>query len=146
MARHELVEKALAMLAPAVPIPERGSHEWWTEQWRDLARVTDRLLPDDPRLAPVLDSLSKCDHFYKLQELDGFTKASQRVRRLMLFVPGAQIWWEGEFMSHRLGSLGSATVEQVICSDGRLWVWGIWQGIGRWVSESIITKIEGPTP
>jgi hypothetical protein len=143
MARHELVEKALAMLKPAVPPPEQGSHEWWTEQWRELAQVKDGLLPDDPRAAPVLSVLAECDGCYKAANLDGFMNASKRVLRLMQFIPEAQVWWEGECMPHRLGSIGPAVVEQVICSDGRLWVWCTWDKTGRWVSESIITKIEG---
>lgn len=146
MARHELVEKALEMLKPAVPPPERGSHGWWVSHWNDLAMVTDGVLPDDPRLGPLLDCLAVCDGCYKATDLDGFEKASARVRRLMQFVPGAKVRWEGEFMSHRLGSIGPAIVEQVICSDGRLWVWIAWQGLERWISETIIVKIEGPTP
>jgi hypothetical protein len=142
MARHELVEKALEMLKPAVPTPKRGSHEWWTEQWRGLANVTDGVLPDDPRVGPVLDTLAICDKHFKAADLNGFEKDAKRVRRLMLFAPGALVWWEGEFISHRLGVLGPATVEQVSRSDGRLWVWVSWRGIGRWVNESIITKIE----
>lgn len=144
MARHELVEKALAMLKPAVPLPERGGHQWWVLEWNGLSKVTDGVLPDDPRVAPVLDALAVCDRLYQTADLDGFTKASQRVYWVMQFVPGARVWWEDEYRSHRLGVLGAATVEQVICSEGRLWVWVFWQGIGRWVSESIITKIEGP--
>jgi hypothetical protein len=65
------------------------------------------------------------------------------VRRLMAFAPGAKVRWEGS-ENHRLCVLGPAMVEQVICSEGRLWVWTSWRGVGRWVSETIITKIEEP--
>ena len=140
----ESIKEILKQELPTTPRPERGSHEWWVAQWKDLATVTDRLLPDDPRVAPVLDSLSKCDHYYKLQDLDGFTKASQQVQRLMLFVPGVRLWWHGEVMPHRLGSIGPAMVQQVICSEGRLWCWVEWKGLGRWICEVIIVKIEEP--
>lgn len=146
MARHELVDKALAMLKPAVPPPEKGSHEWWVSQWKDLAMVTDGLLPDDPRLGPVLDCLASCDGCYKAADVDGFEKASIRVRRFMQFVPGAHVWWQGEFMPHRLGNIGPAIVEQVHYDNGKLWIWTSWRGVGRWVSEAVICKIEGPTP
>lgn len=144
MARHELVDKALAMLKPALPPPEHGAHQWWISQWKGLATVTDGLTPEDPRLNPILDALAVCDRHYRTADLDGFEKASQRVYRLMQFVPGARVCWEGEYRSHRLGVLGPAKVEQVICSEGRLWAWVFWQGRGRWVCEAIVSKNEGP--
>lgn len=144
MARHELVDKALAMLKPAVPPPEPGSHEWWVDQWGTLSRETHGLTPDDPRLNPILDALAVCDRHYRTADLDGFTKASERVRRLMRLAPNARVWWEGA-VNHLLRTLGPATVEDVQHDTGRLWVWVTWQGTGRWVSESLITNIEGPT-
>ena len=123
--------------------PEPGSHNWWVSQWRDLATVTDGLLPDDARVGPVLSRLAECDRCYKAADLDGFTKGAERVRRLMHFVPGATVRWEGT-ANHRVTTLGPATVEHVHHDQGRLWVWVSWRGTGRWISETIITKIEGP--
>lgn len=144
MARDALVEKALELAISAGRVPALGSHEWWTAQWKDLARDTHGLLPDDPRIGPLLGALAVCDHHYKAQDLDGFTKGAERVRRFMQFVPGAKVRWQGS-NNHRLCILGPSTVEMVHCNQGRLWVW-VWHGMGRWVCESIVTKIEGSTP
>lgn len=125
------------------PTPEPGSHDWWVSQWRELATVTHGLLPDDPRLVPVLDALAVCEGHYKAAELDGFAKGAEQVKRLMQFRPGATVRWEGT-VNHRLTVLGPATVEVVHHDQGRLWVWVSWRGAGRWISETIITTIEGP--
>ena len=143
MARSELVEKALEMLKPAGRTPEPGSHEWWTAQWRDLAKLTHGLQPEDPRFGPVLAGLAVCDQHYKAADLDAFTVGAERVRRLMQFVPGAKVRWEG-MVNHRLTVFGPATVELVHHDQCRLVVFLTWKGIERWVSEAIITKIEGP--
>ena len=145
MPRSELVERALEMLKPAGRTPEPGSHDWWTAQWKDLARVTDGLLPDDARLGPVLNGLADCDRYYKAADLDGFTKGAERVRRLMAFTLGAMIWWQGS-KDHRLCVLGPASILHVHQDDGKLYVFVVWKGTERWISESIIIKIEGSTP
>lgn len=116
----------------------------WLDQWRQLAGLTHGLTAQDPRLNAIVDALADCDRHYKAEDLAAFTETAQRVRRLMAFAPGAKVRWQGS-ENHRLCILGPAKVEQVICSEGRLWVWVFWQGRGRWVSESIVTKIEGPT-
>lgn len=143
MARSELVERALEMVKAAGRVPEPGSHDWWIFRWRDLAKATDGLLPDDPRLNPVLDALAVCDRHYKEADIKSFTKGAERVRRLMLFTPGATVRWEGT-LNHRRTTLGPAIVEHVHVDDGRLIVFVVWKGLPRWISECIITKIEGP--
>jgi hypothetical protein len=142
MARSELVERALKILETAGRTPEPGSHDWWVGRWRELATVTNGLLSDDARVGPVLSALAECDRSYKAADLDGFTKGAARVRRMMCFIPGAKVKWEGT-VNHRRRTL-AATVEHVHNDDGKLYVFTIWNGIERWVSEAIITKIEGP--
>jgi len=145
MTRSELVERALEIARSAGRTPERGSHEWWVSRWRELATVTHGLLPDDPRVNPVLSTLAECDRSYKAHDLDGFKTGTERLRRLMGFARGAVVRWEG-VANHRLVVLGPATVEQVHEYHGRLYVWVTWKGIERLISESIIMQIEGPTP
>ena len=115
----------------------------WLTRWRDLAQMTSGLESDDPRLTPILSCLAQCQRSHEAGDLDGFTKGTARVHRFMQFVPGATIRWEGG-VDHRLTVLGPATVEHVHHDDGQLHVFVIWKGIERWVSESIITTIEGP--
>ncbi len=116
----------------------------WLSRWRELARLTDGLLPEDPRFDPILTALSDCDRAFKAQDLDAFTKGTERVRRLMQFTPGAKVRWEGT-VNHRLCTLGPATVELVHHDEGKLFAFVVWRGIERWISETIITKIEGTT-
>lgn len=132
-------KESLAMSSPG----DRLKAPDWSDQWRQLAGLTHGLTAEDPRLNPILDALADCDRHYKAGDLAAFTDTSERVKRLMCFAPGAKVRWQGS-ETYRLCILGPATVAQVICSEGRLWAWVFWQGIGRWVSESIITKIEGP--
>jgi hypothetical protein len=106
--------------------------------------VTSDIEPDDPRLTPVLSALAVCEAHYRKGNLDDFTKAATQVQRLMLFTPGATIRWHGH-IEHRLTIQGPATVEHVHHDQGRLWIWVEWQGTGRWISEAIVTTIEGPT-
>lgn len=117
----------------------------WLDRWRQLARVTDGLLPDDPRLNPLLSVLADCDRHYQSGDVAAFMKAAERVRRLMCFVPGATVRWEGA-MNHRQATLGPAVIEHVHYDGANLYVFVIWRGIERWVSETIITKIERPKP
>ena len=143
MARNALVEKALELAISAGRTPDRGSHSWWTDQWAALTRETSELTSDDPRMSPILHALAICDRVHKAADLDGFMKSAKSVRRLMCFVPGARVWWEGA-VNHRLTMFGPALVEHVHCDDARLYVFVIWKGIGRWLSEAIVRNIEGP--
>ncbi len=141
--RSELVERALAMLTPSsrTAAPSTPASDWLT-RWRDLATVTSGLDADDPRLTPVLKGLAACQHCHDSGDLDGFTQAAARVRRLMQFVPGATVRWEGA-VNHRLTTL-SAVAEHVHYDGGKLIVFLTWQGLDRCVADSIITQIEGP--
>jgi hypothetical protein len=115
----------------------------WLTRWRELAQVTSGLEADDPRTTPVLATLAECQRAHEAGDMDAFTKAAARVRRLMQFAPGATIRWEGR-VNHRRMVLGPAVIEYVHHADGKLYVFVVWKGIERWVSETIITKIEGP--
>jgi hypothetical protein len=142
MIHSELVERALEMARSAGRTPEPGSHDWWVSRWKELAHMTNGLTTDDPRLGPVLSAMATCQHCYQAADPDGFQLAAAQVQRLMGFVPGAQITWQ--VIEDRLVTLGPATVELVHHNDDRLYVFVVWNGVERWVSESIITKIEGP--
>ena len=144
--RSELVERALAMLnavpsrrtaAPVTPASD------WLSRWRELASITASLEADDSRLPVVLIALAECQHAHDAGDLHGFITAAAQVHRLMQFIPGASVRWEGS-MNHRLCSLGPATVECVQYSRGRLWAWITWQDSGRWIADTLITQIEGP--
>jgi hypothetical protein len=117
----------------------------WPVIWRELAQVTDGLSPDDARVGPVLFALAVCEARYKAGDLDGFTISAERVRRLMAFVPGASIRWDA-VVGQRLVALGPARVEYVHNDNGQLFVFVTYQGVERWVSETILTTIMGPTP
>jgi hypothetical protein len=138
-ARQTLEQQHAAPLIQAT-----GQAADWLVRWRDLTQVRDGLLQDDPRANPVLSALSDCDRCYKAQDLDGFTKGAAGARRLMCFVPGATIRWQG-IANQRFMILGPATVEYVHHDDGKLYVFVVWQGIERWVSETSIMQIERPT-
>ncbi|MFO0699743.1 MAG: hypothetical protein U0236_10975 [Nitrospira sp.] len=141
LGRQSAEHESSAMRSPG----DRPQDLDWLSQWRLLARTTEGLTSEDPRLNPVLDVLADCDRHYKAGDLSSFTEQSERVKRLMCFAPGAKVRWHGS-ENHRLCILGPATVEQVIVDGGRLIVFVIWKGIGRWISETIIKKIEMPMP
>lgn len=136
-------DNGVSRIVTLCPASEPGSHDWWVRRWREFANVTRRLLPDDARVDPVLTALAHCDRCYKAADLNGFMKGAEQVRRLMQFVAGASARWEG-ITNHRVTTLGPATVKHVLYDQGRLWVWISWRGTERWISETIITKIEGP--
>jgi hypothetical protein len=129
----------------SVPSPsaERQVPDWLTH-WRELARQTAGLSPDDPRMGPVLSTLAEAERAHKAGDAEGFQRAAIQAHRLMQFIPGARVRWQATVNS-RLALLGPATVVHVHEDLGRLWVWVSWQGAGRWVHESIITTIEWPT-
>ena len=89
----------------------------WAARWRTLAQMTSGLEQDDPRLDPVLSALAQCQHAHE-----------------------AQVTWKSS-QGHQ--ALGAARVEHVHVSDGRLFVFVVWQDTGRWISETAITSIEG---
>ncbi|MFY4728333.1 hypothetical protein [Nitrospira sp. BLG_2] len=68
-----------------LPINE-GSPNWLAE-WRELASQTAGLLPDDPRLSPVLEGLSRCDEAFLANDYPGFLRAKAAVLCLMKEVP-----------------------------------------------------------
>jgi len=115
----------------------------WLTRWRELAQVTGGLLPDDPRVNPVLSVLADCDRAHRLGDLHGFQRAAARVHRLMQFAPGSTVCWDGT-VNHRLTLLGPAPVEFVHFADGRLQVCVVWQGNWRLVSEAIVKEIRDP--
>ncbi|MBA3754003.1 MAG: hypothetical protein H0X01_07690, partial [Nitrospira sp.] len=121
---------------------ELGSHAWWVNQWKDLVKVTNGLLPDDPRLPIELAGLAACDLAYKAKDVVAFQQAAERVRRLMQFEPRATIRWEG-MTNQGVRRLGQATVELVHEDGGRLYVFATWRESARWINETIITHIEG---
>lgn len=59
----------------------------WLTEWRQLAAETSGLLPDDPRLAPVLEGLSRCDEAFLANDYPGFLRAKAAVLALMHEVP-----------------------------------------------------------
>lgn len=59
----------------------------WLAEWRELASQTAGLLPDDPRLRPVLEGLSRCDEAFLANDYPGFLRAKAAVLALMNEVP-----------------------------------------------------------
>jgi hypothetical protein len=131
----------LTLREPSLPPSKVGID--WLARWQEVAQGTDGLLPDDPRVDPVLTVVAECNRCHKTQNVDGFMTSTARIRRLMAFVPGATIRWEG-IANQRLMILGPATVEYVHHDDGKLYVFVVWQGTERWVSETSITTVERP--
>jgi RecB family endonuclease NucS len=112
-------------------------------QWRALVTTTHGLMKEDPRVGPVLSALAVCDAHYKGGDVDRFQVATERVRRLMQFAPGAMIRWESR-VHDRLVILGPGRIEHVHDDHGRLQVFVIWEDTARWISDAIITEIEEP--
>lgn len=130
MAPNELVEKALALALEAGRRPDRGSHEWWVCQWRDLAKVSHPLLQSDPRTSQVLAGLGECDRAYKAKNLDEFERAAKHVQRLMRLVPGVMIEWARTDRTRQSGRVDLRQSD----SDGILWVFvtlpdGSWSAV-----------------
>ncbi|MBX3341994.1 MAG: hypothetical protein KF711_10415 [Nitrospira sp.] len=66
----------------------------WATKWRDLAKESSGVTPDDPRLNSILSALALADTAYKSKDLATFEQAAARVRRLMKLMPVATIEWE----------------------------------------------------
>jgi hypothetical protein len=61
----------------------------------------------------------------------------------MQLVPETIVRWEGT-VNNCLVTCGQAKAEHVHHDDGKLYVFVVWNGTERWISESIITSIEEP--
>jgi hypothetical protein len=66
----------------------------WAAKWRDLAKLTNGILPDDPRLDAVREALALADTAYQAKAPVAFEEAAARVRQLMKLMPGASIEWQ----------------------------------------------------
>jgi len=53
----------------------------WLNAWRELARLTDGLLPDDPRLQSILMALRRCDDTFLANDWPAFQRAAEHVRQ-----------------------------------------------------------------
>ena len=55
----------------------------WTLAWRSLARDTERLRAEDPRLAPVRAAVDRCDVAYHARDWGAFQRAAHDARMAM---------------------------------------------------------------
>ena len=55
----------------------------WQKEWRRLAALTAGLEAGDPRLAPVMRLLGKCDDFFLRADAAGFTRTARQVEEAM---------------------------------------------------------------
>lgn len=69
------------------PRGETGPVHDWLAEWRELATKTAGLLPDDPRLGPVLEGLAQCDEAFLANDYRRFLKEKAAVLALMNEVP-----------------------------------------------------------
>lgn len=53
----------------------------WLGAWRELARLTDGMLPDDSRLQPILMALRRCDDTFLANDWPAFQRAVEQVRQ-----------------------------------------------------------------
>lgn len=63
--------------------PRRATSAEWLTAWRELASQTAGLLPDDPRLALVVEGLGCCDEAFLANDYPRFLQAKAQVLRLM---------------------------------------------------------------
>lgn len=90
----------------------------WLDRWKDLAKATDGMLPDDPRLPLVTAALHRCDDHYKAGNQEGFEQEAATLDRLMLITPGNTITWERPDRTQQ-----RAVVDFLHCDDsGALWI------------------------
>lgn len=90
----------------------------WASKWRDLAKLSDGLLPTDARLPLVKAALDRCDNHYKQGNVDGFEAEVERIQRLMKILPGAMLSWERYDRSKMRG-----LVDFTACDEtGGLWI------------------------
>ena len=89
----------------------------------------------------MLAALAECDVAYRAMNEPLFLHATERVLRVAAFVRGGSVYW----LDQTDQSCGPATVLDVVFCDGKLWVWLEWDQLGRWLNETVITKIEAPT-
>ena len=82
----ELLQRALHILDRSVEKATskvrlfQPSHTEWLTAWRELAGLTYGIMPDDPRLQPVLDALNHCDTAFLCGDWSSFLKAADEVR------------------------------------------------------------------
>ena len=55
----------------------------WTLAWRSLARDTEGLRAEDPRLAPVRAAVDRCDIAYHARDWGAFQRAAYEARMAM---------------------------------------------------------------
>lgn len=55
----------------------------WLEVWRELARITYGVMPEDPRFKPVMIALDACDAAFEADDWEAFQEARQRVKNAM---------------------------------------------------------------
>ncbi len=106
-----------------------------------LKPLTVKLPTGDLQLKPGFPVNMAEDRALKL-----LAKAPGKVRMVqphaLAFQLGDLVHWQGMDGKVR----GPAVVEHVTLCDWRLWAWVTWDGVGRAVSEAIITAVERGDP
>ena len=74
----ERAKKLMKRCPGRVRLIQPGPIDWLAE-WRRLATLTYGILPDDPRLSPVLAALNRCDDAFLAGDLSAFRVAAQQV-------------------------------------------------------------------
>lgn len=57
-----------------------SSHTRWHSAYREIARITYGLMPDDPRLGKVLAAIDECDRAFFRGDWSGFQQGFNAIR------------------------------------------------------------------
>ena len=123
---------------PAAPYHPASGAPDWLMLWQRVAQLSGGISSQDPRRDPMLNALAECEAAYRAKDEALFATATDRVTSVACYVPGATVYWTDQ----RNRPCGPAPISDVILSDGRLWVWLEWDRAGRWLNETLITRIE----